>query len=164
MDWIGLMPQPSSSVVELFSYWRKNNIVIQDWLECRQKMLVDLCALENISPFNNRKSYLKKLNTFNQDLIDYTAFGHFKVFPLLVEEARILSEHIHIKVKKVLDAIDQNSDVILEFDELVSEEVDTKKVLPEVGRLLADRFDLEDLMLKDLHYQRFGTIELVVNA
>ena len=152
------MPQPSASVVELFSYWRKNNIIVLDWLSARQKLLVDLCSLENISPFNNRKSYSKKLHVFNQDLIDYTSFSHFKVFPMLLEEARVLSEEIHIKIENLLEAISQNTDVILEFDELVSEDdnvADAKKVLPELSRLLAERFDLEDLMLNDLHYQRF---------
>ena len=150
------MPQSSSSVVQLFSYWRKNNLIIQDWLESRQKILVDLCSLENICPFNSRKSYLNKLNTLNQDLIDYTAFGHFKVFSTLVEEARVLSEDVHIKINEILAAIEANTDVILEFDELISDDVDVKRVLPELSRYLADRFDLEDLMLQDLHYQKFG--------
>lgn len=151
------MPQ-TSKVVQLFSYWRKNNLIIQDWLECRQKLLVDLCALVDIGPFENRKSYFKKLNKLNQDLIDYTAFGHFKVFPTLIEEARVLSEDVHINVVSILEKVEANTDVILEFDELVSEDVDVKKLIPEISRYLSERFDLEDLMLQDLHYQRFGRV------
>lgn len=126
--------------------------IIDKLLAGRQQVLVKFCALAGVQPFAPAQPVVAQLQDFCQVLMDYTAFGHFEVFPKVAEhpgapaELRDIAQEVYPGIAETTamavgfnDKYDASARV-LKLDELADD-------LSALGEQIAARIELEDRVL-----------------
>lgn len=136
--------------------WGGVSTLIDRWLQERQEVLVDFCALGKINNFDSKNTlHREKLKTFCEILVDYASAGHFEIYDQLVQECKDLKDSNGLKAADALfQTIDTTTEIILDFNDKYLETDDLKTLatdLSQLGVSLEARFSAEDQMIDVLH-------------
>ena len=136
--------------------WGGVNKIIDRWLEERQQLLVQYCALSGLESANMTEDLRgDKLKELCQILVDYVSAGHFEVYDQLIKEGREFQDKEALKEAGGLyNTIDKTTEKLLDFNDKYQETDDLSSIDPDLSRLgetLETRFAAEDRMIAVLH-------------
>ena len=136
--------------------WGGVNDIIDRWLQERQELLVDYCALSEISTFDeNNPEHGQKVRHFCQTLVDYVSAGHFEVYDQLIKEGQDFGDKKALETAAQLyKIIDATTEQLLDFNDKYDETDDLSTLgsdLSHTGQQLESRFEAEDQMIAVLH-------------
>lgn len=136
--------------------WGAVNELIERWLEERQSLIVQYCAISGIQTAQ-RSANPNRLQKFCQLLLDYVSAGHFEIYYELVREAEAFDDGSADIAKTVLPQITATTQNALDFNDRYAECTEVgdpgslAKALSDLGETFAARFDLEDRLIDALH-------------
>lgn len=136
--------------------WGGVSEIIDRWLQERQDMLVQYCALSSLEA-NAENEALRgaKLRTLCQILVDYVSAGHFEIYDKLIKEGQQFEDTEALKEAGQLFAlVDKTTESILDFNDKYLETDDLTSLaddLSALGESLEVRFTTEDRMIAVLH-------------
>jgi len=135
--------------------WGGVNEIIDRWLEERQEMLVQYCALSGLNEDLSDVQRGEKLRSFCQILVDYVSAGHFEVYDQLIKEGREFDDAEALQeASKLYDVVDQTTEKLLDFNDKYLETDDLTTLvldLSQLGETLEVRFSAEDRLIAVLH-------------
>lgn len=135
--------------------WGGVSEIIDRWLEERQAMLVQYCALSGLDQDLSDIQRGEKLRSFCQILVDYVSAGHFEVYDQLIKEGREFDDAEALQeAGKLYDTIDTTTEKLLDFNDKYLETDDLSSLsadLSHLGEALEVRFSAEDRLISVLH-------------
>jgi len=135
--------------------WGGVSEIIDRWLEERQAMLVQYCALSGLDQDLSDLQRGEKLRSFCQILVDYVSAGHFEVYDQLIKEGREFDDAEALQeASKLYDTIDTTTERLLDFNDKYLETDDLSSLtadLSQLGEALEVRFSTEDRLISVLH-------------
>lgn len=135
--------------------WGGVSEIIDRWLEERQEMLVQYCALSGLSEDLSDVQRGEKLRSFCQILVDYVSAGHFEVYDQLIKEGREFDDADALQeAGKLYDVVDKTTEKLLDFNDKYLETDDLATLsldLSQLGEALEIRFSAEDRLIAVLH-------------
>jgi len=135
--------------------WGGVNEIIDRWLEERQEMLVQYCALSGLNEDLSDVQRGEKLSSFCQILVDYVSAGHFEVYDQLIKEGREFDDAEALQeASKLYDVVDETTEKLLDFNDKYLETDDLTTLardLSQLGETLEVRFSAEDRLIAVLH-------------
>ncbi len=136
--------------------WGGVSEIIDRWLQERQDMLVQYCALSGLDQSaSNNDLRGEKLRKLCQILVDYVSAGHFEIYDQLMKEGREFDDDEALQeAGNLFTAIDNTTEQILDFNDKYLETDDLNSLdtdLSELGQTLEVRFSAEDRMISVLH-------------
>lgn len=135
--------------------WGGVSEIIDRWLEERQAMLVQYCALSGLDQNLSDLQRGEKLRSFCQILVDYVSAGHFEVYDQLIKEGREFDDAEALQeASKLYDTIDTTTERLLDFNDKYLETDDVSSLssdLSLLGEALEVRFSTEDRLISVLH-------------
>lgn len=135
--------------------WGGVSEIIDRWLEERQEMLVQYCALSGLSEDFSDVQRGEKLRSFCQILVDYVSAGHFEVYDQLIKEGREFDDADALQeASKLYDVVDKTTEKLLDFNDKYLETDDLAALTPDLSQLgeaLEIRFSAEDRLIAVLH-------------
>lgn len=135
--------------------WGGVNEIVDRWLEDRQAMLVQYCALSGLDQDLSDLQRGEKLRSFCQILVDYVSAGHFEVYDQLIKEGREFEDAEALQeAGKLYDTIDTTTERLLDFNDKYLETDDVSSLtadLSKLGEALEVRFSTEDRLISVLH-------------
>lgn len=135
--------------------WGGVSEIIDRWLEERQAVLVQYCALSDREQNSSDLQRGEKLRTFCQILVDYVSAGHFEVYDQLIKEGREFDDAEALQeAGKLYDTIDTTTERLLDFNDKYLETDDISSLsadLSNLGEALEVRFSAEDRLISVLH-------------
>lgn len=136
--------------------WGGVNKIIDRWLEERQQLLVQYCALSGLESTNMTEELRgDKVKELCQILVDYVSAGHFEVYDQLIKEGREFQDKEALKEAGGLyNTIDKTTEKLLDFNDKYQETDDLSSIdadLSRLGETLETRFAAEDRMIAVLH-------------
>lgn len=135
--------------------WGGVNNIIDRWLQERQDMLVQYCAIGADQNTTNVEARGDKLRHFCQILVDYVSAGHFEIYDQLIKEGREFDdeEALH-EAGRLFTIVDNTTEKLLDFNDKYLETDDLSSLdhdLSSLGETLEIRFSAEDRMISVLH-------------
>lgn len=135
--------------------WGGVSEIIDRWLEERQEMLVQYCALSGLNEDLSDVQRGEKLRGFCQILVDYVSAGHFEVYDQLIKEGREFDDADALQeAGKLYDVVDKTTEKLLDFNDKYLETDDLVALTPDLSQLgeaLEIRFSAEDRLIAVLH-------------
>lgn len=135
--------------------WGGVSEIIDRWLEERQEMLVQYCALSGLNEDLSDIQRGEKLRSFCQILVDYVSAGHFEVYDQLIKEGREFDDADALQeAGKLYDVVDKTTEKLLDFNDKYLETDDLAALSPDLSQLgeaLEIRFSAEDRLIAVLH-------------
>lgn len=135
--------------------WGGVSEIIDRWLEERQEMLVQYCALSGLDQDLSDVQRGEKLRSFCQILVDYVSAGHFEVYDQLIKEGREFDDTEGLQqAGKLYEVVDQTTEKLLDFNDKYLETDDLTALtadLSQLGEVLEVRFSAEDRLIAVLH-------------
>jgi regulator of sigma D len=135
--------------------WGGVNEIIDRWLEERQAVLVQYCALSEREQNLSELARGEKLRSFCQILVDYVSAGHFEVYDQLIKEGREFDDEEALQeAGKLYDIVDTTTEKLLDFNDKYLETDDLSSIsndLSKLGETLEIRFSTEDRLIAVLH-------------
>lgn len=134
--------------------------VIAAWLKERQTLIVLLCAVHGLREIMPKETPIAvKIQAFCQVMMDYVSAGHFEIYGKLRDSAQAAhGDAGDALLNQVYPKIDVTTDRALRFnDKYETVEKcgmhidDLDKELSIIAENLSMRFDLEDLLIAELH-------------
>ena len=129
---------------------------INSLLRERQQVLVTMCALaelesKDVSP----DTVIRKLEDFNQQLVDYTALGHFEIYERIID-GKERRGNIKLVADRVYPTISETTQLFVDFNDKY-DGADEKDSLPSlysdlssIGEAMAERIESEDMLLREI--------------
>ncbi|WP_296247208.1 sigma D regulator [Pseudomonas sp. UBA4194] len=135
--------------------WGGVHLLIDRWLQERNELIKAFDALGDTPEalVKNRKT----LQTFCGVLVDYTSAGHFEIYEQLTNEAKAFNDTRGLELAETIwPRIDEITQKALDFNDYCDKGdcSDAAVILQkreELGRLLHERFELEDCLIEVLH-------------
>lgn len=129
---------------------------INTLLEERQQVLVSMCELAELEAGEvPPETVIHNLRGFNQQLVDYTALGHFEIYERIID-----GKERRGNIKKVADrvypSISDSTQIFVEFNDKyegadeADSIVDLYTDLSSIGEAMADRIECEDMLLREI--------------
>lgn len=135
--------------------WGGVSEIIDRWLEERQEMLVQYCALSGLNEELSDVQRGEKLRFFCQILVDYVSAGHFEVYDQLIKEGREFDDADALQeASKLYDVVDKTTEKLLDFNDKYLETDDLTALsedLSQLGETMEIRFTAEDRLIAVLH-------------
>lgn len=135
--------------------WGGVSEIIDRWLEERQTMLVQYCALSGLDQDLSDGQRSEKLRGFCQILVDYVSAGHFEVYDQLIKEGREFDDAEALEeAGKLYNVVDTTTEKLLDFNDKYLETDDVSSLssdLSQLGEALEVRFSAEDRLISVLH-------------
>ena len=137
--------------------WGGVHIIIDRWLGQRRQLLETGIYLRERGEFTPTDT--PKIQSFCEQLVDYVSAGHFTVYEQLALEAKEFHDDgAVILLRELLPLIDSTTEVAIEFND----KYDTKEhcnaqlealpfSLQALAIVMAERFQYEDQLIKELH-------------
>ncbi len=133
--------------------WGGVSDIIDRWLQERQQLLVNYCALSDDPDGEQAAAQLQRICEI---LVDYVSAGHFEVYDQLVKEGQEFDDQNALKEAATLfENIDNTTEFALDFNDkyLATDDLDSLVLdLSRLGEVLATRFEAEDRIIEVLHY------------
>ncbi len=136
--------------------WSGVNDMIDRWLQERQLLIVQFCALSGVHEFSPKaeRSSLR-LQKFCQLLVDYVSSGHFEIYYQLIREAEEFEDGSAELAKSLFPYINATTETAIAFnDKYIDAEgpfTNLSKNLSKLGETLATRFEYEDRLIDAMH-------------
>jgi regulator of sigma D len=136
--------------------WVGVNDIIDRWLQQRQNLIVQFCALSGVHELKSEaeRSNLR-LQNFCQLLVDYVSSGHFEVYYQLIREAEEFKDGSAELAKSLIPQITDSTELALAFNDKYIGIDKSPSCLPRslstLGENLEARFELEDRLIDALH-------------
>jgi regulator of sigma D len=137
--------------------WSGVNDLIERWLQERQFLIVQYCAVSGVHEFSPKspRSQLR-LQKFCQLLVDYVSAGHFEVYYELIREAEAFDDGTAETAATIFPRISSSTEYALGFNDKYGEAnndpneiiITLPKSLSALGETLASRFELEDQLIE----------------
>jgi regulator of sigma D len=137
--------------------WGGVSDLIDKWLKERQALIVGLCNL-SVNSGSSQENKAERFQSFCQILVDYVSVGHFEVYEQLLHEAAEYNDGGVELGKKIIPQIQVSTEIALSFNDRFD---DIHKVddgiegltleLETLGKMLEERFELEDTLIESLH-------------
>ena len=132
---------------------------INSLLTERQQVLVKMCALaelesKDVSP----AAVIHELQNFNQQLVDYTALGHFEIYERIVDGTERRG-NIKLVADRVYPTISETTQLFVDFNDKYdgADEKDSLtslyRDLSSIGEAMAERIESEDMLLREISDQ-----------
>lgn len=129
---------------------------INSLLKERQQVLVSMCELAELETREVAPAkVIQNLQNFNQQLVDYTALGHFEIYERIID-----GKERRGNIKKVADRvypqISKSTQMFVEFDDKydgADEQeslTDLYRDLSSIGEAMAERIESEDMLLREI--------------
>lgn len=138
--------------------WGGVSELIDRWLRERQDLIVQYCDLGARAQPDRAAECYAHFSHFCELLLDYVSAGHFEVYDKLMDEARQYDDGGVEVAARAYPRISKTTQEMLAFNDLleVSEktEDDMRSMharLSRLGEILEERFELEDLLIENLH-------------
>ena len=137
--------------------WAGVNDLIDRWLQARQSVIVQFCALSGVHELNSDQPLpQERIEQFCQLLVDYLSAGHFEVYHQLVREAEAFADGSAELASDLIPRIEVTTGLAMEFNDRYAESDSTdfgnlSQHLSKLGEMLASRFELEDQLIDTLH-------------
>ncbi len=136
--------------------WQGVNEIVRRWLQERQSVIVQFCALTGVHEFTPKaeRSQLR-LQKFCQLLTDYISAGHFEVYYELIREAEAFEDGSADIATSLIPSITDTTETVLQFSDRYADSEKHRdslsKDLSKLGEVLAARFELEDQLIDVMH-------------
>jgi regulator of sigma D len=136
--------------------WSGVDKLVDRWLEERQALIVQFCALSGVHELSGTNASRNRLQKFCQLLLDYVSAGHFEVFYELVREAEAFADGSIEVAKTLIPRLNECAQDALDFNDKYAEATKAPSAslardLSQLGELLAERFDGEDQLIRVTH-------------
>jgi len=136
--------------------WGGVSEIIDRWLEERQLLLVQYCALSGLDQAKTSDEVRgEKLRVFCQILVDYVSAGHFEIYDKLMKEGREFDDADALQeAGKLYTKVDKTTEQLLDFNDKYLETDDLSSLTEDLslmGEGLEVRFSAEDRMISVLH-------------
>lgn len=133
--------------------WGGVSAIVDRWLQERQDMLVQYCALSGEQQSDDIRA--AKLRSLCQILVDYVSAGHFEIYDQLIKEGREFEdeEALH-EAGRLFTIVDGTTEKLLDFNDKYLETDDLSSIVKDLsglGETLEIRFSAEDRMISVLH-------------
>jgi len=148
--------------------WGGVSDLIDRWLKERQKLLVHYCALSGETDRTQADALRPKFIRLCELLVDYVSVGHFEIYEQLIQEARDFNDGGLELAAKVYPEIEKTTEVALNFNDqfddqpLAEQDLEARfDELSKLGEVLESRFELEDVLIDQLHNAHASKLESV---
>ncbi len=129
---------------------------INTLLEERQQVLVSMCELAELESGDvPSETVIHNLRGFNQQLVDYTALGHFEIYERIID-GKERRGNIKMVADRVYPSISETTQMFVEFNDKyegadeADSIVDLYNDLSSIGEAMADRIESEDMLLREI--------------
>ncbi|HSC76496.1 MAG TPA: sigma D regulator [Pseudomonadales bacterium] len=135
--------------------WQSVDHLLGRWLEERQLLLVQFCAISQLRPLSETaERYRDQFDRFCETLVDYVSAGHFEIYEQLLAEAVAFGDQTTEASRQLYQVIAATTRVILDFNDHYLEQRAAQQLargLSQLGAALEERFEAEDRLIKVLH-------------
>ena len=128
-------------------------------LDERQQVLVSMCGLAELEASDvPSDAVIENLRGFNQQLVDYTALGHFEIYERIID-GKERRGNIKMVADRVYPSISDTTQLFIVFNdkyEGVDESeslVNLYRDLSSIGEAMAERIESEDVLLREISDQ-----------
>ncbi|HKJ51156.1 MAG TPA: Rsd/AlgQ family anti-sigma factor, partial [Gammaproteobacteria bacterium] len=132
---------------------------INSLLTERQQVLVKMCALAELESRDvSPAAVIHELQNFNQQLVDYTALGHFEIYERIVDGTERRG-NIKLVADRVYPTISETTQLFVDFNDKYdgADEEDSLtslyRDLSSIGEAMAERIESEDMLLREISDQ-----------
>jgi len=129
---------------------------INNLLQERQQVLVSMCELAELESGDvPPDTVIHNLRGFNQQLVDYTALGHFEIYERIID-GKERRGNIKMVADRVYPSISDTTQVFVEFNDKYDgvDEPDSLgnlySDLSSIGEAMAERIESEDMLLREI--------------
>jgi regulator of sigma D len=129
---------------------------INNLLQERQQVLVSMCALAELEAGElPPDTVIHKLRNFNQQLVDYTALGHFEIYERIIDgkerrgNIKLVADRVYPLISKTTQLFVDYNDKYEGTDEAESL-TDLYQDLSSIGEAMAERIESEDMLLREI--------------
>lgn len=137
--------------------WSGVNDMIERWLEERQKLIVEFCAVGGVHEDGTAEKIHESLQKFCQHIVDYFCTGHFEVYYQLLREAEEFQDGSAKIAKALLPELEKNTSEAMVFNDSYANASADKNLddlpqeLSKLGELMELRFEIEDRLIDVMH-------------
>lgn len=129
---------------------------INSLLNERQQVLVTMCELAELESSDlPPESVIENLRRFNQQLVDYTALGHFEIYERIID-GKERRGNIKRVADRVYPSISQTTQLFVDFNDKYDGADDGESIvnlyedLSQIGEAMAERIESEDMLLREI--------------
>lgn len=129
---------------------------INTLLEERQQVLVSMCSLAELESGEvPTETVLHNLRCFNQQLVDYTALGHFEIYERIID-GKERRGNIKRVADRVYPSISATTQLFVDFNDKyegadeADSIIDLYNDLSSIGEAMAERIESEDMLLREI--------------
>ena len=130
--------------------------IINSLLQERQQVLVSMCELAELESGEVPPgTVMHNLRNFNQQLVDYTALGHFEIYERIID-GKEQRGNIKLVADRVYPLISGTTQLFVDFNDKY-EGIDEPESLTNlyrdlssVGEAMAERIEYEDKLLREI--------------
>ncbi len=140
-------------------HWGNVDRIVSRWLKDRQELILIYCKVDGLKVFAQKDTPIQvRVHALCEVLIDYVSAGHFEVYQQLIKEAECFQDNYQATIDKLLPRIQESTEMALEFNDRYSdtelEQADMDRLskhLNKLGMKMVERFELEDMLIDQLH-------------
>ena len=132
---------------------------INSLLNERQKVLVSMCTLAELESSEvATDSVIGDLRSFNQQLVDYTALGHFEIYERIID-GKERRGNIKRVADRVYPTISETTQLFVDFNDKYEGADESDSLtdlysdLSRIGEAMAERIESEDMLLREISDQ-----------
>jgi len=129
---------------------------IDSLLQERQQVLVSMCELAELEASEiPPDTVIHNLRNFNQQLVDYTALGHFEIYERIID-GKERRGNIKLVADRVYPSISDSTQLFVEFNDKYEGADDPDSLvnlyhdLSSIGEAIAERIESEDMLLREI--------------
>ena len=129
---------------------------INNLLQERQQVLVSMCELAELESSDvPADTVIHKLRNFNQQLVDYTALGHFEIYERIIDgkerrgNIKLVADRVYPLISKTTQLFVDYNDKYEGVDEAESL-TNLYRDLSSIGEAVAERIESEDMLLREI--------------
>jgi regulator of sigma D len=129
---------------------------INTLLQERQQVLVSMCELAELESGDvPPDTVIHNLRGFNQQLVDYTALGHFEIYERIID-GKERRGNIKVVADRVYPSISVTTQVFVEFNDKYDGVDESESLgnlysdLSSIGEAMAERIESEDMLLREI--------------
>jgi len=129
---------------------------INNLLQERQQVLVSMCELAELESREvPAETVIRNLRNFNQQLVDYTALGHFEIYERIIDgkerrgNIKKIADRVYPQISKTTQLFVDYNDKYEGTDEAESL-ANFYRDLSMIGEAMAERIESEDLLLREI--------------
>ena len=132
---------------------------ISSLLNERQQVLVKMCELAELETSDlSAEAVIDNLRRFNQQLVDYTAMGHFEIYERIVD-GKERRGNIKRVADRVYPSLSVTTQLFVDFNDKYEGADDSESIanlykdLSAIGEAMAERIECEDMLLREISDQ-----------